>query len=484
MAIEARLALKQRQQLVMTPALQMAIHLLQLSTLELQEVLQQELIENPVLEEVPVDEPVDDAAPSPSLTSASLEGPGDRPGDDRRDDDLPFDLSAVLFDSYDDQSLVDQEEREAPPVENLRGSNTTLAEHLLQQLCLTGADDQQRAIGQAIIGSLDDDGYLRASIEELAEWTRSDHKDVEATLVVVQSFDPAGIAARTPQECLLLQLGTEDEPDPLAVEIVRGHLGDLERHRYQEIARALQVSVERVMEAVEAIGQLEPKPGRRFNAGETRYILPDVYVIKDRENYRIVLNEDNLPRLRINGFYRGFLGRGTAAETRAYLEQKFRSALWLIKSVHQRQRTLFRVTESIVKHQREFLDRGISHLRPLALRDVAEDIGMHESTVSRVTSNKYVHTPQGLFELKFFFHSGLSTGQGGVVSSVSVKKMIEDFIAQEDSQSPLSDQEIARRLKDRGLTIARRTVAKYREELGILPSHHRRLAPRKRRSDR
>lgn len=484
MAIEARLALKQRQQLVMTPALQMAIHLLQLSTLELQEVLQQELIENPVLEEAPADEPVDETFPGSLSTATSQTEGAEGPGNDWVDDALPFDISSVLFDNYDDQSLVDQEEREAPPIENLRGTATTLGEHLLQQLCFAGVDDQQRLIGEAVIGSLDDDGYLRTSLEELAELTRSDPEKVEACLAVIQSFDPPGVAARSPQECLLLQLRAEEDPDPIAIEIVQAHLGDLERRRYPEIARALQVPVERVMEAVEVIAQLEPKPGRRFSTGETRYILPDVFVVKDRDQYRVLLNEENLPRLRINGFYRNFLNRGTAAETRAYLEQKFRSALWLIKSVHQRQRTLYRVTESLVKHQREFLDRGINHLRPLALRDVAEDIGMHESTVSRVTSNKYVHTPQGLFELKFFFHSGLSTGQGGVVSSVAVKKMIEEFIAQEDTRSPLSDQEIARRLKDRGLTIARRTVAKYREELRILPSHHRRLAPRKRRLDR
>ena len=482
--METRLSLKQRQQLVMTPALQMAIQLLQLSTLELQEVLQQELVENPVLEEISAEEQEEEAVPGALSTLAgSSGGDAEGTGNERVEDDLPFDLSSVLFDSYEEQSLVDQEEHEALPFENLKGSTTTLAEHLREQLHLAVAEGQQRVIGEAIIGSLDDDGYLRASAEELAELTKSEAKEVETVLALVQSFDPPGVAARDPRECILLQLQAQEGPDPVAIEIAKDHLGDLERHRYQEIARALEVSVERVMEAVEAISRLEPKPGRRFNPAETRYIIPDAYVTKDRDTYRVILNEENLPRLRINGFYRSFLGRGTGAETRAYLEQKFRSALWLIKSVHQRQRTLYRVTESIVKAQRDFLDRGISHLRPLALRDVAEDIGMHESTVSRVTTNKYVQTPQGLFELKFFFHSGLATGQGGVVSSVAVKRMIENMIAQEESGAPLSDQEIARHLKNRGLTIARRTVAKYREELKILPSHQRRLAPRRRRTE-
>jgi len=484
MAMETRLALKQRQQLVMTPALQMAINLLQLSTLELQEVLQQELIENPVLEEVQEDAGEEELStpPGTSAVEASDEARSESPADD-----LPFDLSAILFDTPDDQSLVDQEEREAPPLENVTASAPTLAAHLLQQLHIAVDDDRRRRIGEIIIGNLDDDGYLRVPIDDLATdagvEAKVEAKEVEAVLAVIQSFDPVGVAARDAQECILLQLTSDPEPDPVAIEIATTFLGDLERRRYPEIARALGLPVERVMEAVEVIEQLEPKPGRRFGQGETRYIVPDVYIIKDRDRYRVVLNEDNLPRLRINGFYRGFMGRGNAAETRAYLEQKFRSALWLIKSLHQRQRTLYRVTESIVKHQREFLDRGTSHLRPMALRHVAEDIEMHESTVSRVTSNKYVHTPQGLYELKFFFHSGLATGEGGLVSSVAVKKMISELIAKEESQAPLSDQGIARHLKGRGLSIARRTVAKYREELRILPSHQRRLAVRKRRTE-
>jgi len=241
----------------------------------------------------------------------------------------------------------------------------------------------------------------------------------------------------------------------------------------------MKLALDRIMESVEEIMALESKPGRRFGGNDSRYIVPDVFVYKLGDEYTIVLNEDGIPRLRVNSLYRSLL-RGSGNDARQYVEQKLRSALWLIKSVDQRQRTLRKVTQSIVKFQRAFLDRGLAHLRPLSLRDVGEDIGMHESTISRVTTNKYVETPQGLFELKFFFHSGIASGDGEMVSSVSVKKMIQDILAAEDPAKPQSDQEVAQALQKRGLTIARRTVAKYREELGILPSHQRRLAPRKR----
>jgi RNA polymerase sigma-54 factor len=266
----------------------------------------------------------------------------------------------------------------------------------------------------------------------------------------------------------------------VSVEIIELHFDDLSRRRYADIARVMKLPVDRIMESVEEIMGLEPKPGRRFGGNDSRYIVPDVYVYKLGNDYTIVLNEDGVPRLRVNSLYRSLLRGSGVDEARQYVEQKLRSALWLIKSVDQRQRTLRKVTQSIVKFQRDFLDRGLAHLRPLSLRDVGEDIGMHESTISRVTTNKYVETPQGLFELKFFFHSGIASGDGEMVSSVSVKKMIQDLLASEDPAKPQSDQEVAQALQKRGLTIARRTVAKYREELGILPSHQRRLVPRKR----
>ena len=486
MAMEARLSLRQSQRVVMTPLLQQAIQLLQLSTLELQEVVQKELLENPLLEEVapetsegpeaaatttpdaPAPTPVEPAPVEPSPTS------------ERQTDDLPFDLTAVMFDdNNEERSLVAQEEREELPFENIVRSVNSLTDHLDEQLRFTVEDPLVRRIGNEIIGNLDEDGYLRAELSEIAERCETTVDQVEKVLMLVQAFDPPGVAARSIQECLLIQLKSDPNPDPVSVEIVEVYFDELSRRRYPDIARALKLPLDRVMESIEEIMGLEPKPGRRFGGADSRYIVPDVVVHKMGSEYVVVLNEDGIPRLRVNALYRSLL-RNSGDEARAYVEQKLRSAVWLIKSVDQRQRTLRKVTQSIVKFQRDFLDKGLPCLRPLSLRDVGEDIGMHESTISRVTTNKYVETPQGLFELKFFFHSGIASGDGEMVSSVSVKKMIQDLLANEDPAKPLSDQEVAQILKGRGLTIARRTVAKYREELGILPSHQRRLAPKRR----
>ena len=481
MAMETRLSLRQSQRVVMTPLLQQAIQLLQLSTLELQEVVQQELLENPLLEEVAAEAeasetPAPDAPPAPSTEPVTVEPPA---ATERQTDDLPFDLTAVMFDDHEERSLVAQEDREDLPFENMVRSVSSLTDYLDEQLRFATEDPVTRRIGTEVIGNLDEDGYLRAELEEVAQRCGVPVAEVEKVLALVQGFDPPGVAARSIQECLLIQLKSDPNPDPVSVEIVEAHFDDLTRRRYPDIARALKLPLDRIMESVEEIMGLEPKPGRRFGVGDSRYIVPDVVVHKMGGEYVVVLNEDGIPRLRVNSLYRSLL-RNSGDEARQYVEQKLRSAVWLIKSVDQRQRTLRKVTQSIVKFQREFLDKGLPYLRPLSLRDVGEDISMHESTISRVTTNKYVETPQGLFELKFFFHSGIASGDGEMVSSVSVKKMIQDLLANEDPSKPLSDQEVALILKGRGLTIARRTVAKYREELGILPSHQRRLAPRRR----
>jgi RNA polymerase sigma-54 factor len=487
MAMEARLSLRQSQRVVMTPLLQQAIQLLQLSTLELQEVVQKELLENPLLEEVTPDTPetadapvTADTPPAPTVEQLSTETP---PTTERQTDELPFDFNAVMSadDDHEERSLVSQEDREDLPFENVVRTQLSLTDHLEDQLRFASEDMAVRRIGTEIIGNLDEDGYLRAELEEIAQRCGVTAEEVAKVLEMVQGFDPPGVAARSIQECLLLQLKRDPLPDPVSVEIIEVHFDDLSRRRYQDIARTMKLPVDRIMESVEEIMGLEPKPGRRFGGNDSRYIVPDVFVYKLGSEYTIVLNEDGIPRLRVNSLYRSLLrGAGSGDEARQYVEQKLRSALWLIKSVDQRQRTLRKVTQSIVKFQRDFLDRGLAHLRPLSLRDVGEDIGMHESTISRVTTNKYVETPQGLFELKFFFHSGIASGDGEMVSSVSVKKMIQDILSAEDPAKPQSDQEVAQALQKRGLTIARRTVAKYREELGILPSHQRRLAPRKR----
>jgi len=488
-----KLALRQTQRVVMTPLLQQAIQLLQLSTLELEQVVRKELEENPLLEELPTEGA---EAPAATTTTPSPEAAAEPPPptpppaepasnetasvDSERADELPFDLSSVIFDQADERTPVSTESREELPFENLGGSETTsLTDHLSEQLRLATDDPDTLSIGMAIIGNLDEDGYLRAELIEIAQGTGRPVEEVEKVLALVQNFDPRGVAARSIQECLLLQLHADPEPDPVSVEIVERYFEDLGRRRYAEIARAMKLSLDRIMESVEEIQSLEPKPGRSFAVVDSRYIVPDVTIQKVGADYVVVLNEEGIPRLRVNALYRSLLRR-SGDEAKQYVEQKIRSAVWLIKSVEQRQRTLRRVAQSLVNFQRDFLDKGLPYLRPLALRDVGDDINMHESTISRVTTNKYVQTPQGLFELKFFFHSGIESTNGAMVSSVSVKKMIRDMVEAEEAASALSDQEIAQALHGQGLTIARRTVAKYREEMGILPSHQRRLQAKKR----
>jgi RNA polymerase sigma-54 factor len=479
MAMEARLQLRQTQRLVMTPMLQQAIQLLQLSTIELQELLQKELTENPLLEEAPPDD-----APAPDGTDQATESPptdaGSSEATPAEPPDLPFDIAEVMFGPPEERTLVQQEQHDEVRFENFIGATTSLADHLSEQLGLSVSDDATRRAAEEIIGNLDEDGYLRATLAEMSEKTGLSEDVFTGALALVQTFEPTGVGARDLRECLLLQLRLQEHPDPLAIEILEDHFDALRRCRYPEIAKALRRDQDRVMEAVDEIAALEPKPGRRFAAADTRYIVPDVYVHKVDDDYAIVLNDEGIPRLRVNSYYRSVITRAQGDDARRYVEDRLRSAMWLIKSVHQRQKTLYKVTRSIVQFQRAFLDHGLSHLRPLSLRHVAEDIQMHESTVSRVTTNKYVQTPQGLFELKYFFHSGIAKAHGDEVSSVSVKKMIEDLVSGEDAAKPLSDQDITHALRERGLTIARRTVAKYREELGIFPSHQRRLTARKR----
>src|SRR5437762_350306 len=425
MAMEARLSLRQSQRVVMTPLLQQAIQLLQLSTLELQEVVQKELLENPLLEELPETPEGQEAPdsreapvePDPRVQQAAEVAPTPDTTQ-RQTDDLPFDLTAVMFDDHEERSLVAQEDRDDLPFENIVRSVSSLTDHLDEQLRFTTDDDVIRKIGTEIIGNLDEDGYLRAEVSEIAERCKATVEEVEKALAHVQGFDPAGVAARSVQECLLIQLKSGPNPDPVSVEIVAEHFEDLSRRRYPDIARALKLPLDRIMESVEEIMGLEPKPGRRFGGNDSRYIVPDVVVHKMGTEYVVVLNEDGIPRMRVNSLYRSLLRNSADGEARQYVDQKLRSALWQIKSVDQRQRTLCKVTQSIVKFQREFLDKGLPYLRPLSLRDVGEDIGMHESTISRVTTNKYVETPQGLFELKFFFHSGIASGDGEMVSSV------------------------------------------------------------------
>jgi len=352
-----------------------------------------------------------------------------------------------------------------------------LYDYLSWQLHMTVSDEVLLEIGESIIHNLDEDGMLRASVEEIAPMGSWSTEEVRQALRLVQGFDPIGVAARDLQECLLLQLrhlGLEGTPSEL---ILRDHLQLLKNHQVPEIAKRLSLPIDELKHHIEIIQHLDPKPGSRYNPAPSQYVIPDVYVVKVEDQYVAVLNEEGLPQLRISPIYRRLLDKNAenSAETRAYVKEKFRSALWLIKSVDQRQKTIHKVATSIINFQRDFLDRGIEHLRPLVLRDVANDIGMHESTVSRVVNNKYMHTPQGVFEMKYFFHSGISSSYGESVSSVTIKQRIRKIIDQEDPRKPLSDSRIVSMLQDEGLILARRTIAKYREEMKIPTSSQRKL---------
>jgi RNA polymerase sigma-54 factor len=471
--IQQKLGLQHRlsQRLILTPSLQQAIKLLPLTTLELAEVLEQEVMENPLLEEVPVQE---------TLSAEEIQQQDVQEEKKPADDPLKEIDVEKFFEDYFDDGGYERRSRpsevpEMPPIENTLTESPDLYDHLLWQLRMSASDELIMEIGEAIIHNLDEDGLLRTSIEEIANMGPWPMPDVERALAVIQSLDPPGVAARSLTECLRLQLkhlGLEDSPADV---MVRDHLKQLQSHQYAEIGRLMGFSPEEVSQHLEVVKHLDPKPGNRYSPSKSAYILPDVFVVKEGDDYKIVLNDDGLPKLRISPTYKRMLDHKEpgSEETRNYVKDKLRSALWLLKSVDQRQRTIFKVAESIVRHQRAFLDHGITHLRPLVLRDVANDIGMHESTVSRVVANKYVHTPRGVYELRFFFHSGITSSMGEAISSVTIKDRIRKMIGEEDASRPLSDSRIAEVLGGDGLPLARRTVAKYRDELRIPPSNLR-----------
>jgi RNA polymerase sigma-54 factor len=473
MAIQQKLHTKLVQKLILTPSLQQAIKLLPMSTLELADLLNQEMVENPLLEEVPTEElqPAEQQQPEKAPEQPATEKP-----DAWDDADYEYFFGDYLDDGY--RPKTPQEVKELPPIENTLSTAGSLSDHLMWQLSLQTNDEKLVEIGKAIIGNLDDDGYLVASVEEIAAMQDWPVGQVEKTLQHIQTFDPIGVAARDLQEYLWLQLKHLGLEGTITEKIVTEHLRLLQNHQVPEIARKLGVQIEDLKEHVEIIRNLDPKPGSRFNPSQSQYVIPDVYVMKVEDQYVAALNEEGLPQLRISPVYRRLLdktGAENSDETRAYVKDKFRSALWLIKSVDQRQKTIHKVATSIINFQREFLDHGIEHLRPLVLRDVANDIGMHESTVSRVVNNKYMHTPQGVFELKFFFHSGISSSYGDSVSSVTIKQRIRKIIENEDPRKPLSDSKIVSILQKEGLMLARRTIAKYREELKIPTSNQRKV---------
>ncbi len=478
MAMQLKTSLKLSQQLRMTPQLQQAIKLLQLSRLELEGAIRKELDENPVLEEFEdstVDEPAKTEVEKSESTPDSQEAVA--ASDPRAQEE--FEWENYLDTNYKPPQGTVGGSDEIMNYENLISTTTSLHDHLMWQLGLGGFNEEEQALMAVLISYVDDDGYVKTPMEEIAKEEEVDLIEVTEMLPFLQEFDPAGVGARDLKECLLIQAKHLEEDTNDLVKLINEHIKDLEKKNYGGIAKAMNIPMEDVVEMCKTIYSMDPKPGRAYMPQDTQFVTPDVYVYKVGEEYMVALNEDGLPRLRISNLYKNILkgdktqseGGGETAQN--YIQDKLRSAVWLIKSIHQRQRTIYKVTESIVKHQQDFFEKGPGFIKPMILRDIANDIGMHESTVSRVTTNKYVHTPRGIFELKYFFNSGISKTDGDSLASESVKLKIKHLVSDEDDKNPLSDQKIVELLKKDGIQIARRTVAKYRDMLRILPSSKR-----------
>jgi RNA polymerase sigma-54 factor len=472
MAFEPKLRMLQQQRMVMTPMLQQAIRLLTLTRMDLIQEVRTQLDTNPVLEELPegadAPEETPEATPEPEAAPEPADG---------QDPVAEFDWDSYLESASDYRPPPAREQIERLDLETNLTRGLSLQEHLEFQLYLSTSDPKLREWGSLIIGNLDDRGYLKEPLDEFATSSGVPVTGLEEALCLVQTFDPTGVGARDLRECLLLQLDALPEPPSLARTIVAEHLGALEGQPLMRLAERLGVSVQEVQVALEVIRRLEPKPGGTFGTEDPRYITPDVYIVKVDDRFIVMLNDEGLPRLRVSAHYRQILQArsGVPREVREYVEGRMRSGLWLIRSIEQRQRTLYRVTDSLVRFQRDFLEKGIMALRPLTLKEVAEDIGVHESTVSRVTTNKYVHTPQGLFELKYFFHRGIPVTTGSeTASSLTVKELVRQLLSQEDTGKPMSDRRVVEILRaQHNIEIARRTVAKYRGQLKILSSSRR-----------
>ena len=484
MGLDLRLTQKLTQKLVMTPQLRQAIKILQLPRGELDTLIDEELAENPVIERVTEDEAIFDDGrgngEEPTQT-ATQEAHTEK-------DQIDWQTYLSTYNNNNDMPAPPptgdedaESERQNAPEDRLPRTES-LTEHLTWQLRFRSLTKTEEHLASLIVGNLDVDGYLEASVEELAESASGGPEEVARVLRIVQSCDPIGVGARDLQECLLLQLRAAQREGEaidesllrLTTLIVQRHLQSLEGRRYDRLAKALNVPTEEVQRAIKLITALEPKPGRNYGDGNIRYVTPDVYVHKIGDEYRVTLNEEGLPRLKVSNAYRHLLTQD--GEAKEYVQDKLRAAAWLIKSIHQRQRTLLLVAESLVKFQQDFLNYGVSHMRPLVLRDVADDIGAHESTVSRAIAGKYIATLRGLYPLKKFFTTGLKSHYGQDVSAESVKAQIRALIDREDPYKPLSDEEIAKTLSRSHIRIARRTVAKYREGLNILSSAKRKYA--------
>jgi RNA polymerase sigma-54 factor len=505
MGMELKQSLRMSQQLVMTPQLQQAIKLLQLSRMELIEQIREELEQNPLLEqpeETGTTAEEDLAEKAPGEASLEAENSEPAPGVEAPQPENAVEVKAdgESPPEIDWEAYLNSYQFNEPATASNRGNVDTddlpsfeanlvkkedLFDHLMSQLGMLKTNDAELRVAALIAGNLDDEGYLKLGGDMEMEGDPLIHLAAEAdvpvwlaekTLRRIQQLDPKGCGSRDLQECLLIQVQALKDPRAaLLGQMIKKHMKFLESKNLPAIAKDLKITLDEVIEASKLLPKLDPKPGRNFSGDDAQYITPDVFVYKMGDGYTVVLNDDGLSKLRISGMYRNALKNGGVAPgtTKEFIQDKLRSAMWLIRSIHQRQRTIYKVTESIVKFQRDFLDRGIAYLKPLILRDVAEDIGMHESTVSRVTTNKYVHTPQGIFELKYFFNSSISRVAGEDIASEAVKNHIKQIVAAEDAKNPYSDQKIVELLRAQGIEIARRTVAKYREVLGVLPSSKR-----------
>ncbi len=481
--LELKQDVKLTQQLVMTPQLQQAIKLLQLSRLELVESVQQEIEQNPVLEEAVQDQE------TPQGRDEGETGGQEEGGVPEHTDTMNLEKSHVseinwadYVNEYEGSGGYGRQKEtgDEPSRLDIISKKPNLGSHLHWQLSHADINEDELEVGLYILGNLDNNGFLEVEEGEIEEAIGCDQSTAQKMVALIQEMDPPGVAARNVKESLLLQLRRLNLEDSLPYRIVKDHLRYLETKNYSAIARATKESMDNVVTAVNIILDLDPHPGRAFSDEEPHYIIPDVYIQKIGDEYVIILNDEGLPKLKVSSYYRELLkGRQDASDAaKEYIKEKLQSASWLIKSIQQRQRTIYQVVESIIKYQRDFLEHGVGALKPMVLRDIAEDINMHESTISRVTTNKYVHTPQGTFELKYFFSSAIKKRGSEDLSSTSIKERIRSLLHDEDPDKPLSDQAISEIFEEQGIKVARRTVAKYREQMGMLSSKYRKKPKR------
>ncbi len=483
---------------VLAPQLQQSLALLQAPTLELKALVEQELQQNPVLEEVPTSEfeqseknatdgvsPTDDSDPAEPPPDVKFDPATEKPSNAPVDDfQAEFERAVQIDQEWRDHfSQTNLPMRQSQETEERRQfmfdslvAGVSLQENLLEQMRLSEMSDEQKPVAEMIIGNIDDHGYLKASVEELSFSTNIAQDRILEVLTIIQSFHPPGVAARDLRECLMLQLERGGKDKTLEYKIVRDYMDALGKRKLPEIARGLGITVDQAQTAVARIGQLEPRPGRDFQIEDDRYVSAEVFVNKVGNDYVVTTNNEQIPHLRISNTYKDIMSQAnSSAEDREYIREKIRAGKFLIKSLQQRQQTILNIGNEIVKRQRDFMDKGVAHLKPMTMVQVAEVVGVHETTVSRAVSNKFMDTPQGVFEMKYFFTSGIQTDSGNGMSNTSVKDMVAEMFAKENNNKPLSDQEIVKMLKEKGVLIARRTVAKYRAELNILPSNLRKV---------